>query len=510
VKLEAPVVRVTVSEDRAVVVRRGRVHLEAGRTHLRLDGVAPVLVDKTLRVEISGLAAKVGETRVHRTLETVVPENPRDRTEAQTLDAEMDAQRASREELALALATVRAELAMLDDTARLTLADVAVDAAHGAPPPRELTTLVERREKELRAEVVRLAFAVRDMDELLARLDARRNALAHPGTQRRTSLAVTLSAEAAGEATLTIEYVVPNACWRPQHTATLLPDETVHVATDACVWQATGEAWDDAELWFSTERPSLGKKPPTLEDDLLTVQRRPDAVAVETRHDVVQTAGLGVARAAAARLPGIDDGGEPRVIAARGPATVPTDGRPHRIPLSSFTSKATVELVCMPELAEAAIVRSVQTNAGATPLLAGPVDLVRQGGFVGRATCEFVAANETFELGWGPDAGVRVHFRTEEVEEEAGMLSGWAQRHVRKEVRISVLDDTRRSLRVTLREPVSEIEKVQLVHDAKETTDAAKPDADGFVRWDVALPARGRKELDLAYTMKRHKDVVGL
>jgi uncharacterized protein (TIGR02231 family) len=164
----------------------------------------------------------------------------------------------------------------------------------------------------------------------------------------------------------------------------------------------------------------------------------------------------------------------------------------------------------MPELVEAAIVRSVQTNAGKQPMLAGPVDLVRQGGFVGRTTCEFVAPSEKFELGWGPDAGVRVHFDTEQVEEEAGMLSGWAARHVRQEVRLSALDDASRTVRVTLREPVSEIEKVQVAHDAKETTDGAKPDADGFVRWDVTLSARGRKELELAYVLKHHKDVVGL
>lgn len=509
-RLDAPVVRVTVSEDRAVVVRRGKVRLDAGVTHVHVEGVAPVLVDKSVRVEVAGVPAKVGEARVERALDLAIPDDPADRTQAQALDVEIEAKQAAREDLQATIGTVRAELTLLDHAARHTLADVAVDASHGTAPRAQPTAPLEAREKELGAKLVRLAFAARDLDEGLARLRAHRKAVTHPGVQRRTTLAISLSAQEAGDATVTIEYVVPNACWRPQHTATLLAsNEETHFATDACVWQATGEPWTEVELLFSTERPSLGKEPPALEDDRLTVQRTPEIVHVETREEQMETAGLGSAPVAT-KVPGIDDQGEPRVLAAPGRATVPTDGRPHRVPLGAFTAKAAVELVCMPELAQAVIARSVQANASASPMLAGPVDLVRQGGFVGRTTCEFVAPNEKFELGWGPDPGVRVHFDTEHVEQEASLLSGWAARHVRHEVKLSTLDDAARTIRVTLREPVSEIEKVQITHDTDETTEGTKPDADGFVRWDVALSGHGRKQIDLAYVVKHHKDVVGV
>ena len=47
-ELRAPVVEVTVLEDRAHVVRRGQLELGAGVTRLKIAGVAPVLADKTL------------------------------------------------------------------------------------------------------------------------------------------------------------------------------------------------------------------------------------------------------------------------------------------------------------------------------------------------------------------------------------------------------------------------------------------------------------------------------
>src|SRR5262245_61515151 len=50
---EVPVVEVTLLEDRALVVRRGVVELPPGRSRLRIDGVSPVMVDKTLAAAIA-------------------------------------------------------------------------------------------------------------------------------------------------------------------------------------------------------------------------------------------------------------------------------------------------------------------------------------------------------------------------------------------------------------------------------------------------------------------------
>jgi uncharacterized protein (TIGR02231 family) len=180
------------------------------------------------------------------------------------------------------------------------------------------------------------------------------------------------------------------------------------------------------------------------------------------------------------------------------------------VPIGSFATDATVEMICMPQLAVAVRLRTEQSNAGKVPLLAGPIDLVRNGGFIGRTKVSFIAPGEKFELGWGPDSGVRVSHEVEHVEEEPGMLSGWLVRKVREYVRISGLDPAKRKFTLTLRIPVSEIEKVQIAQDLEDTTDKKKADADGFVRWSIDLGPSARQEIELAYAVKRHKDVVGI
>jgi hypothetical protein len=506
--MSLPIARVTVTEDRALVVREGTVKLAAGTQRVRVEDVAPVLVDKSVRASVVSGAAKVGEARVLRELRATLPEDPAARTDVQKLDAEIDVAFAELESVAAALARARSELGLLDAAARATLDDVSWNAAHGSAPAEAGLRGLEAREKELGAEIVRLSFENRERRETYDRLRARRAAADHPATRARTTIELVVSADAAGEARLAIEYLVPGACWRPQHTATLL-EKKVSIATDACVWQNTGEAWDDVELRLSTERPSLGREPPTMSDDTLAVQRKQEVLRVEARDERIETAGLGGA-ARTERVPGIDDGGEPRVLVARDRARVPTDGRPHRVPIGAFETDAKSESICVAQLAAAVVLRTEQTNAGKGALLAGPVDLVRRGGFVGRTKISFVAPGETFELGWGPDPGVRVRRETEEVEEEPGMLSGWLVRTVRERVRVSGLDASRRTFTLTLRIPVSEIEKVQIAQDLSETTGKTKADADGFVRWSIDLPPSGRREIELRYAVKRHKDVVGI
>jgi len=66
------VVKVTVSEDRAHVLRAGAVALPSGVATVRVRGVAPVLADKTLRIDAG--AAKVAAVAVERRVRALPPD----------------------------------------------------------------------------------------------------------------------------------------------------------------------------------------------------------------------------------------------------------------------------------------------------------------------------------------------------------------------------------------------------------------------------------------------------
>ncbi|MCL2723504.1 MAG: mucoidy inhibitor MuiA family protein [Polyangiaceae bacterium] len=505
----APIEAVTVTEDRASVQRCASIDLPAGITRVRIEDVSPVIVDKTLRVcaRSSSSGVAVGEARVVR--RTVATEPARAHA---ALVSELAEKRRECEVGASNVKRLQAAIVLLQEAQKCVAKELAEDAARGTlmdvAEAKRATTAFEQRESDAYAEAHAAIRAQRDLERTIERLKARLVYAGHQETRVVASIEITLDAKSATKTDLVVEYIVPGACWRPAHTATLRGG-TLSVTTDGCVWQNTGEDWPNVALKLSTERPSLGQKPPTLFDDELVVQRRSDVVRVEQRNEAIQHTGLG--GAPQARVPGIDDGGDVRVLAAKSRATIPSDGRPYRVPALAMETKSSSSLVAYPELAEAALVRAVQTNAGSAPLLAGPVDLVRESGFVGRTKLPLIAAGEKFELGFGPDPHVRVRREIETVDEEPGLLSStWIGRSHRVRVHLSNLDTTARSIEITERVPVSEIEKVEIDFDEKKTTPKAKPDADGFVKWTVDLPARGRASLELRYVVRRHRDVVGL
>ncbi|HEY1067995.1 MAG TPA: DUF4139 domain-containing protein, partial [Pirellulales bacterium] len=261
----------------------------------------------------------------------------------------------------------------------------------------------------------------------------------------------------------------------------------------------------------------------------LKVRKKPTAVEIEARDQTIQTAGLGSDDSMEAehadfgrspraersgsdeRVPGVDDNGEPQHLKCTAAATVPSDGRPHRLPLFDFETEAHSETFVAAELEAAAILKTTQTNRAPRPLLAGPVDLIRDGGLIGRTSIRFIAPKEIFALGWGPDPDVRVRRDEDKLTPEPKLLSltSWlvTTHHVR--VRLSNVGPHAQTLTIRERVPISEIEKVQIVFDSQRTTGKLKPDADGFVTWTVALAPFGRALVELWYDVKKSKDVVG-
>jgi hypothetical protein len=493
--MSLPIVRVTVLEDRAQVLRRGRLERVEGREVLELE-LAPVLADKSLSVRVKGadlVGSRILRERIQRAPET----------EEAVLEERLRQAQAGLEAAQRAAQSQRAELDLWVRSQQLHLEELGEDAAWGRVDTSawsEGLSVLSAEEDRLRQSLVRQRHEQERRERAVQDLQLRLRAARSPTSRDRLLLRIELSGQ-GGPAELELEYLVPCACWRPWHQARL-EGEQLSWRSDACVWQNTGEDWTDVELRVSTERPSLGTEPPTLQAEVLRAQKVGSQVRVEAREQSLQTTGLGGARTSA-RLPGVDDGGQPLHLGG-GRATVPSDGRPHRVPLLSFSSPAQLSHQLKGQVLGAVLLRTEADNTSPHPVLAGPVDLVRDSGFVGRTKILFVAPGERFELGWGPDPALRVH-RSERTEErEARMLSSWSATDHVVDLKLSNIGPEPRRVEVLERVPVSEVEKVKV------EVDGETADADGFVRWDVELPAYGTSALDLRWTLKKHSDVSGV
>jgi uncharacterized protein (TIGR02231 family) len=503
--LRAPVVRVTLLEDRAKVLRRA-VLSASGHVTLRVPDVSPVLHDRSLSARIIGSdKATVLDLRPERWLRRKII----DQSEQQAaFTAEMQTLFANYSEAADELARSQVALKTLADVRAKTLTDIAEDGGWNLDHGEQWQQTLERlhtHERALRHEQLSVQHRLEDIAEDQANLRARMTATDDGDEDMGAAILIDLSCETTEQLTLEIHYTVPNACWRPCHRAQLL-DDSVSWTGLGCVWQRSGEAWDNVELLLSTQRTREPTEPPLLSSDCLEVQPKRQHIEVSAWDQELQHASLG-SDTSDGTLPGVDDGGHTVALRAEHAVSIASDGRPTLVPLFQFEAKAEREHVLTPELAAAVILKTSIANLATVPLLAGPVELIRNSGVTGRTSIEFAAAGERFSFGWGPVPGLTVHREMQYEREKDKLLSSWHFDVYRIDLTVNNLDPTPCSFVIRERIPVSEIDKVEVRFDAAKTTGDVQPDEQGFVTWQVELAPQSYREFRLAFGIRLHDSV---
>jgi hypothetical protein len=507
-EVAAPVRSVVLLEDRAQVSRRLEADLPAGPSRLRVPGLTPLCADRTLLARTADAKVRVDELRVRRRWRIGPGELPPD---AAALAHES---RRLRDEQAAGegqLAAGQRRLALLQAAASLLVDSVNAELPYAAKFEPRWEQELEEACRRLREQQESLGRAKREQERLARELRAvglRSRLDFQPTEVFEAELLVDVTLPAAGRVAFDIEYTVPCALWRPIHRATLAGGQ-LRFECEAAVWQHTGEEWRDVELKFSTARSTQRADPPLLRDDALAVQRRQEKkVTVQVREQAIATTGEG-GGGASEGLPGVDDGGETRLLPAAVLTTLASDGRMRRVPVFEFTAPAEVDLLSCPELEPLVHLRARAANTGRQPILAGPVDLLRSSGYVGRSQVGFVAPGEKLALGFGSEDALRVRRDTWSSEERA-RLTGRLAITRKVELYLSNLGDAPASFTVQERVPVSEIEKVKVELDEKQCKPLSKPDEQGIVSWSVTLPAHGTEKLVLVYLLNAAADVEGL
>ncbi|MFC1402881.1 MULTISPECIES: mucoidy inhibitor MuiA family protein [Streptacidiphilus] len=528
--IPCPVTAVTLLEDRAELSRTAVLDggLPAGTHRLRLGPVGPLAVDRSLRagLEAPGAGADIRDVRLVR-LYTPPPEG------APGPDA--SALRHRVHELGELMRRLEADrdrtgarVAVLDQLLDELRRDIAESAGAGAADPQRWTAELDRAYDEHTRHGEAQRLLLRRIARTRTELGSAREALDAAEEQPLVLSAFVDVVIEAGEplpegARLQLVHLSPCALWRPAYRAELSADGTsLALQCDAVAWQRTGEDWTGAALSFSTARTTLAAEPPLLgEDVLLLVDRTPEerkTIEVDLREVDIQTvgpaddgpAGPSAASAAALALPGVDDGGEARLLVAPAPVDLPSDGRPHRIGLASATLPATAEYSSAPELS--ALVTQVARfrNSTGQVLLSGPVDLIRGSGFVGRGELRFTAEGAPAELSFGSEDTFRV---TRSVEESRDTTAVTGRTVITRTVRLALsrfapADAAPLAVVVRERIPVSEITAVDVRLDKERSSPQPEGvDADGIVRYDLTLAADDRRTLTLGYEITASRSV---
>lgn len=516
-----PVTAVTCLEDRAQLERTAELELTPGVQRLRLGPVTALAVDRTLHAELldpataeAAAAARVLDARLVRSWQPPAPLPPTAddsalRRRVHELERAHLAESRRQERL-------QARLALLGQLAADLLREIGEGAGSGELEQARWSRELDRVDAERESYGEQLRAARQRAVELAAELAQAEEELALAEQEPAELVAfveLTVEAGAAQRVLARVGHLTPCALWRPAYRAELV-DGALRLETEAVVWQRTGEDWSGVRLTLSTARSALAGEPPTLAEDRLFLRERSaqekKTVEVELREQAIGDAGP-----LEPGLPGVDDGGEVRVLRAPDPVSVPADGRAHRVPVSGFETAARSEFTAAPELSPLVTEVVSFRNASGHALLAGPVDLVRGSGYTGRGALEFAAPGAPVRLAFGSTDGFRVVREAEERREGAGLAGQrtLVTRTVRLHLsRFSGPEETDERV-VVLRErvPVSEVSAVEVrLRKEQCSPPPDELDGEGVARWSVPLPPGGRRTVTLVYEIAATAKVAGL
>jgi uncharacterized protein (TIGR02231 family) len=367
---------------------------------------------------------------------------------------------------------------------------------------------------------------LQQLDKQIKVLQRQMGLLQTPRANESYNLVVAISASSEGEFKLEVTYVVNNANWTPLYDVRVSQSkESNSVTLDylAEVQQNTGEDWTGIKLTLSTAKPGLGTLPPKLEPWYIdTIRVNPAAMKmaapmmsapasyVERSRSVelsvaceLEEEPIYQAKAAIAEVK--QEGGVVTFTVAR-PCDIPSDGTPHKNTILNAEYPCRIAHVAIPKLVSFAYLQAIVTNPtdGAT-LLAGKVNIFREGMFVGVARIGNIAPGQEFKLNLGIDEGIKIERDLAERKVDKRFISDRRRTTYAYRLSLENLSDRPISLQLTEQLPKSCHEKIEVRLSA--CSPQIQPGEMGLMEWTLVLAPKTKQEIAYQFVVEHPADL---
>ncbi len=517
-RVTLPITEVVVYEDRALVTREHEVKVSEGVQAILVGGLPPALLETSLRAGLTGVDGRVisvaSDTEEKREIQDLKLRSVEERRKAvgrEIAALEDELSRIAAREAYLDSYEKLVRQAVSERTAGFAKAEIeSWGKALGFVREGRSAALAARREAEGKLEVLK-----RDLGDVTAEAER----LRRPSERTERTAEVSLETRAAGSARLRLSYVIEGAAWAPRYDARFDPEKgDLAVTYFGEVRQRTGEEWKDAKLVLSTARPSVGASRPQLLP-LRLVSRPVSGGAKGKGIAMVETDAHGTgfaievdpgAAAGANTSPDlvaaeVKENATAATFAVPGTATIPADGRPHKVPVATFRERGETSFESVPRLQRFVYLKCAARNGSPYPMLAGAVDIFRGSGFIGTSSLKFVAPGRPFEVSLGIEESLKVR--------RAATFDAFTGRGKEKrqgyDIEVANFGEKRQAVTVIENYPVSDIEEVTVKLDSSTTHPASKDEKAGILKWRLEVAPGESKLVHLEYTIDYPKDYAG-
>ncbi|MCP4208730.1 MAG: mucoidy inhibitor MuiA family protein [Shimia sp.] len=521
IRLNAPVTAATLYSEGATLTRTVPFSAPAGTHELLITNLPESLDPMSVRVALNG--AKLGAVTVRH--ERVYPNQQAD-------SPELTAAKAALDDAVTALRTAednRTDILMKAEAAKARLAYLSTlqGPTDTAASPETITatltligqeTLAARQEIATAERQARVSIKIlKDLQEAYS--DARQlvDALT-PSESDNAMLAISISADAATEGTLTLTHLTQRARWVPAYDVHLNNTDTPQLSIErgAFVSQYTDEDWTDVAVTLSTSRPDAQSDPSGLFpwrrhiEEKQQLMQKPASGRFAELDMSAAAPQMELAVVEDAAMYSFGDGINATYVY---PTPVSVSSASDALHLALGTLDLTPETYAFanPMRDETAFLMAEATNdSGELILPSFEANFFLNGTYIGQQEMPLIAEGDDIDFSFGPINGLRLSDKvTNKITGDKGVLTS---RNEQSETRVLTVDNlTGRTweLRLLGRVPYSEQEDLMITHQATPTpTETNYEDQRGILMWDHSLAAGERFEVELSHKIRWPSEMI--
>lgn len=347
-------------------------------------------------------------------------------------------------------------------------------------------------------------------------------------------VSVALESDAATQLTLSLSYQTSGATWRPIYDARLNAgkdgEADLELVQYGSVTQSTGEDWNDVSLTLSTAQPhrnaTIGDLHPQWIDIYRPRKRRNMAYDMEMGMNQSSVAGMAMkAESPSADFADMDE--EDMMLEEKemayasvavqkhgfvaeytipGPSSVLSNGTQSKLRIGTSQTKSELQVHIKPQLSQSAFIVAKVTLEGDTPLLAGSMNLYRDGAFIGRSHLPLLNPGKEHYLSFGIDDQVTFKHKTlKDMKKDAGMIlsDNMQERHF-----VTTIENHHaRPVNIVLQQrvPVSKNEDIKFDLLKDKTTPGFETDwnnVKGVMSWNLNLAPQAKESVKLGWKVE--------
>lgn len=202
-------------------------------------------------------------------------------------------------------------------------------------------------------------------------------------------------------------------------------------------------------------------------------------------------------------LPAMLAGGLDYVYQGQARVSVKSTAENVRVPLAKETYPVSAYYTATPGIDSTAFLEATVTNQGERPILRGPLTIFVSGNFAGDGFMETTGPGAQIRLPLGADEDVRLKRKVIPKTETKGVFSKDDVTTYR--VIIEVANYKKRAIKVGVKEPLPKTNNEDLEIELLKVTpkQAAGPDDEGIMRWELELQPGKTRTIELEYKITR-------